>query len=474
MLESDFPDFTGKRTSLTCLVDLSLFAGLSDTRAIAAVAIAIGYLAFSTYFLRPLWRRRSSQSFAPTTTLIAYATQTGYAQQVAAQTARSLQSAGREVQIASVADLGVADLTNVERALFVVSTTGEGDAPDPAAGFVRRVLAGSAALQTLKYGVLALGDREYDNFCAFGHQLDQWLKHQGAQSLFDVVEVDNGDEGALRHWQHNLSLVFDAPDLPDWESPTYERWKLSKRELMNPGSAGDPCYFIELTAIDSNAQWHAGDIAEVDPFNSHRTDKRHPHREYSIASIPSDGAIHLVVRQMRRAAGELGLGSGWLTHAAGIGEEIALRVRTNPNFHLPDVDAPLILIGNGTGIAGLRALLKARIERGQNRNWLIFGERNFAHDAFFDAELKAWETRGCLEQLDRVYSRDQPERRYVQHRIAECAPQIREWIARGAYVYVCGSLEGMAPGVNAALAAALGEDSVESLSVAGRYRRDVY
>jgi sulfite reductase (NADPH) flavoprotein alpha-component len=79
-----------------------------------------------------------------------------------------------------------------------------------------------------------------------------------------------------------------------------------------------------------------------------------------------------------------------------------------------------------------------------------------------------------LEKLDRVYSRDQPERRYVQHRIAECAPQICDWIARGAYVYVCGSLEGMAPGVNAALAAALGEHSVESLSLAGRYRRDVY
>jgi sulfite reductase (NADPH) flavoprotein alpha-component len=451
-----------------------LVADLSDTRLIAALAIVLSYLAFSAYFLRPLWQRRSTQSFAPTTTLIAYATQTGYAQQVATQTARSLESAGREVHIASVADLDVADLTNVERALFVVSTTGEGDAPDPASGFVRRVLAGSAGLHTLKYGVLALGDREYDNFCAFGHQVDQWLKHQGAQSLFDVVEVDNGDEGALRHWQHNLSLVFDVPDLPDWETPTYERWTLTKRELMNPGSAGDPCYFIELKPADSNAQWQAGDIAEIDPFNSHRAEKRHPHREYSIASIPSDRAIELVVRQMHRSAGELGLGSGWLTHSAGIGEEIALRVRTNPNFHLPDADAPLILIGNGTGIAGLRALLKARIERQQDRNWLIFGERNAARDAFFDEELKAWAAQGWLERLDRVYSRDQPERRYVQHRVTECGLEISDWVRRGAYVYVCGSLEGMAPGVNAALVTALGEASVQSLASQGRYRRDVY
>jgi sulfite reductase (NADPH) flavoprotein alpha-component len=455
-------------------VDPSLFAGLSEPRVIAASAIALGYLAFSAYFLRPVWNRRSTQSVAPSTTLIAYATQTGYAQQVAQQTAQSLQSAGRAVQIASVADLEVADLMNVERALFVVSTTGEGDAPDPAARFVRRVLAGSTELRKLKYGLLALGDREYDNFCAFGHQFDHWLKHQGAQSLFDVVEVDNGDEGALRHWQHNLSLVFDAPDLPDWETPRYERWKLSKRELMNPGSAGDPCYFIELTPHESSTQWQAGDIAEIDPFNSHRGTERHPHREYSIASIPSDRAIHLVVRQMRRPTGELGLGSGWLTHAAGIGDDIELRVRTNPNFHLRNADAPLILIGNGTGIAGLRALLKARVERGQRSNWLIFGERNAAHDAFFDEELTAWQAQRWLERLDRVYSRDQAERRYVQHRVAECAPQVIEWIARGACIYVCGSLEGMAPGVNAALVAACGEARIEELSAEGRYRRDVY
>ena len=454
----------------------ALFDGVSVIRAIAAVAIALSYLALCAYWLRPLWRgRRTANDIAPSTTLIAYATQTGYAQQVAAQTARSLQSAGRDVHVASIADLALEDLHKLERALFVVSTTGEGDAPDPAAAFVRTVLARTAELPTLRYGLLALGDREYDNFCAFGHQLDRWLKHQGAQASFDVVEVDNGDEGALRHWQHNLSLMFDAPDLPDWEAPTYERWRLTKRELMNPGSAGDPCFFIELAPLGSTPlKWNAGDIAEIDPCNSHLTEQRHPHREYSIASIPSDGAIHLVVRQMRRPNGELGLGSGWLTQSAAIGEDVALRVRSNPNFQLPESEAPLMLIGNGTGIAGLRALLKARVERGQRRNWLLFGERNAAHDAFFADDLATWEREGWLECIDRVYSRDQPERLYVQHRLAERSLQLIDWVDRGAYIYVCGSLEGMAPGVNAVLAATLGENTLEALALAGRYRRDVY
>ena len=453
----------------------ALVDGLSSGRAIAAMAIVLAYLAFSAYFLRPLGRRRAAQPFAPASTLIAYATQTGYAQQVALQTVQSLQAAGRDVRMTSLADLQLDDLNSVERALFVVSTTGEGDAPDPAAVFVRNVLTRSATLPALQYGLLALGDREYDNFCAFGHQLDAWLRHQGARSLFDVIEVDNGDEGALRHWQHNLALAFNAPDLPDWEMPTYERWRLTKRELMNPGSAGDPCFFIELTPLDPTAlQWNAGDIAEIDPFNSHASARRHPHREYSIASIPSDGAIHLVVRQMRRPEGELGLGSGWLTQSAVVGDEIALRVRANPNFHLPTRAAPLILIGNGTGIAGLRALMKARIVRGQRNNWLLFGERNAAHDAFFDAEIGSWQREGWLEQVDRVYSRDQAQRRYVQDRLAECSPELKVWLDRGASIYVCGSLAGMAPGVHAALTTALGEDAVEALASAGRYRRDVY
>jgi len=454
----------------------ALFEGVTASRAIAATAVALLYLALCAYWLRPIWRRRPTvDAMAPSTTLIAYATQTGYAQQVASQTARSLAVAGQDVRIASIADLALDDLRKLERALFVVSTTGEGDAPDPAAAFVRNVLGYSADLPALRYGLLALGDREYDNFCAFGHQLDRWLKHQGARSLFDIVEVDNGDEGALRHWQHNLSLMFDAPDLPDWEAPTYERWRLTKRALMNPGSAGDPCFFIELTPLDSTGMhWNAGDIAEIDPGNSHLTQQRHPHREYSIASIPSDGAIHLVVRQMRRPHGELGLGSGWLTQSAAVGDEVALRVRSNPNFHLPQGDAPLVLVGNGTGIAGLRALLKARIERGHRNNWLLFGERNAAYDAFFSDEIASWERDGWLTCVDRIYSRDQAERRYVQHRLAERSTQIKEWVDRGAYIYVCGSLEGMAPGVNAALAAALGEGALEELAASGRYRRDVY
>ncbi len=449
---------------------------IGHARLIAAAAVAFAYLLLSAYWLRPLWLRRVGAAPTKESLLVAFASQTGFAQQIAQQTAESLRSAGQQVRTASLADLSAEDLAEHERALFIVSTTGEGDAPDSALAFVRRVIDARPPLGHLRYGLLALGDREYRNFCAFGHRMNRWLQEQGAKSMFDMIEVDNGDDGALRHWQHNISLAFDAPDLPDWETPAYERWYLIERRLMNPGSAGAPCYHLELKPVqETTPHWEAGDIAEIDPFNSHADGHDpHPHREYSIASVPSDGALHLLVRQMYRPNGELGLGSRWLTQDAAIGQEILLRIRSNPNFHLPDTDAPLILIGNGTGIAGLRSLLKARIERGRRRNWLLFGERNAAFDGFYVDELESWHASGFLPKLDLVYSRDSAERRYVQHRLADSAPEIKAWVDAGAYIYVCGSLEGMAPGVHAVLVETLGEDKVQELTEAGRYKRDVY
>lgn len=452
---------------------------MSALRIVSAVVIAFTYLTICAWFLRPLWRRKVTQigSTGQETTLVAYASQTGFAEQLAERTASSLRTAGRPVILTPTGQIHAGTLASVQQALFIVSTTGEGDAPDPAAGFVRTVLDAEVPLPALRYGVLALGDRKYRNFCAFGHRVDTWLRHQGASALFDVVEVDNGDEGALRHWQHQLAVLSASPDLPDWETPRYDRWRLVQRTHVNPGSAGDPCFHIVLSPGEAAAaDWQAGDIAEIDPRNStwDAAAGSLPHREYSIASLPADGGIHLLVREMRRPDGAIGLGSGWLTQQAALHGEIALRIRKNSNFHLPADARPLIFIGNGTGIAGLRSLLKARLAAGRHDNWLIFGERNASKDYFFAADIEGWRSRGQLARVDLVFSRDQPQRVYVQHRLTERSADLRAWIHAGAAIYVCGSLQGMAPAVDAALSHILGADLLQELAAGGRYRRDVY
>lgn len=454
--------------------------------------------------------------------LITYATQTGVAEQLAWSTATSLQEAHQPVQVKSVQQLTEVDLQQHEQILFVISTYGTGEAPDLASNFAKKLLKTNLELQHVKYAVLALGSKEYpDTYCSFGHTVDEWLKNNGAKALFDIIEVDNANPADIQNWNQALvkatKLDLHAVNI----EKVFDNWTLQQRDLLNPNSLGQPAYNIELTA-SHEAVWQAGDIAEIQPGNSpERINKflQHHHilkntvvdslqvsiekalwnkdltgeiepfanldhlleqlptlptREYSIASIPSQQVLRLVVRQQYDESGDLGLGSGWLTQHTEINQNVALRIRTNESFHLIDDNRPIICIGNGTGIAGLMSLLHTRTRHNYTENWLIFGERQRAHDFFYASTIEAWQTMGMLKRLDLAFSRDQEQRVYVQDIIRQNAAELINWIERGAVLYVCGSIDGMASGVDQALIHILGEEQVDELRQQGRYRRDVY
>ena len=450
-------------------------------------AIAVGlWLAFSgfVWLSAMLTRRRErariraqAAAAGDDAVLIAFASQTGFGEELAQMTASALEQGGLGARVVSFADLDTAMLKEARRALFVVSTTGEGDPPDSAARALRQVLGADTDLSGLSYGLLALGDREYRDFCGFGHAVDGWLRRNGAAPLFDVVEVDDADPAAIRHWQHQLNQITGSTAAPDWTPPAYDRWRLVEQRRLNAGSPGGPAFHLAFEPIDHAADWQAGDIVEMGvpaPEGSAPGGAEAPAaREYSIASLPSDGRLELLVRRMARPDGTPGLASGWLTQTAALGDEVAMRVRPNRSFHGPDATTPMILIGNGTGLAGLRAHLRAR-QGANGGTWLLFGERTSAHDAFHDTELQAALSDGALTRLDRCFSRDAGDGRYVQQLITEQAAEIAAWIERGAVLYVCGSLEGMASGVQAALESVLGAEQIVDLVETGRYRRDVY
>lgn len=454
--------------------------------------------------------------------LIAYATQTGVSEQLAWRTATALQQAHQPATVKAVQQLTLADLQQAEQVLFIASTYGTGEAPDLASSFEKKIMSGQADLSHLHYAVLALGSKEYpDTFCSFGHRIDQWLKNNGAQQLFATIEVDNASNENIQQWNAALAqstqLELQAMDI----DKTFDHWTLVKREVLNPGSLEAPAFNLEFKP-EHEAQWQAGDIAEIQPGNSAERIAQFlaahqipagtvvasmqqriedilwnrdltqpifpfisseellnqlpvlPTREYSIASIPSQQILRLVVRQQKDTSGELGLGSGWLTQYAALNAPIALRIRSNDSFHLVDDNRPIICIGNGTGIAGLMSLLHTRNRQDYNENWLIFGERQRAHDFFYQETLEAWLTVGTLKRLDLAFSRDQAEKVYVHHKLREQADELKTWVNNGAVIYVCGSIDGMASDVDQALIDILGESTVDQLRQDSRYRRDVY
>ncbi len=454
--------------------------------------------------------------------LVVYASQTGVSEQLAWRTATSLQEARQPATVKALQQVSVEDLQSNRQILLIASTYGTGEAPDLAASFEKKLMTQTLDLSHVRYAVLALGSQEYpETFCSFGHRLDAWFKQNTAQPLFPVIEVDNAHPQAIQDWNQALAQSTQL-ELPAMNiEKTFDQWQLKQRTLLNPNSLGAPAFNIELHATH-DVSWKAGDIAEIQPGNSaeriqsflsqhqiepstvvntqqQRIDQllwdrdltvnvqsfAHlddlieqlpslPSREYSIASIPEQHVLRLVVRQQSDAEGQLGLGSGWLTAHAEVGQHIAMRIRTNESFHLISDNRPVILIGNGTGIAGLMSLLSARIRSDFTENWLIFGERQREYDFFYQSTVEAWQNTGMLKRLDLAFSRDQAEKVYVHHKLREQANELRTWVEQGAVIYVCGSIQGMATDVDLALQDILGEASIDQLKQEGRYRRDVY
>ncbi|TXI24121.1 MAG: oxidoreductase [Roseateles sp.] len=405
--------------------------------------------------------------------LVLHASQTGSAEELAWQSARALHLAGLPVRVAALGELSADELLAARQALFIASTYGEGDAPDSAARFVHQLMSRQDLdLGRLSVAVLALGDQTYAQFCGFGRALDAWLQARGARALFERIDVDRGDTAALAEWRQHLSHIAGCAEALDWQEQPFEAWRLVERRHLNPGSAGGPVFHLAFEPAEARPlpDGQAGDLVQLQLDGPDRTP-----REYTLAALPRDGRLELMVRQLRRDDGSLGLGSGWLTQGLALGETASLRLRAHSGFRIADnAQRPLILIGNGTGLAGLRAHLQAREAEGGPPAWLLYGERQAAHDAHYADEIAAWQASGLLAQADLVYSRDGGGPRYVQQRLAEQPERLRQWVADGAAIYVCGSLEGMAGGVHAVLCEVLGSAQVDALIMQGRYRRDVY
>jgi sulfite reductase (NADPH) flavoprotein alpha-component len=213
-------------------------------------------------------------------------------------------------------------------------------------------------------------------------------------------------------------------------------------------------------------------------------------RAYSIASSRRefDDEAHLLISAVRYAShgrDRKGVASNYIAERMKKGGRVRVKLKPNKHFRLPAADRDVIMVGPGTGVAPFRAFVQERrATEAKGRNWLFFGDRQFTHDFLYQLEWQEALKDGGLTHLDLAFSRDQPEKVYVQDRIWQRRNDLVAWLDGGAFFYVCGDAKAMAKDVRAALvrayadvkslAADAAEQAVVALEREHRYLTDTY
>jgi sulfite reductase (NADPH) flavoprotein alpha-component len=122
---------------------------------------------------------------------IVYASESGNAEKLASDMAKSARKLGFKPSVVDMAELEVASLAKAKRLIVIAATWGEGDPPGRAMRVYNELMGeGAPRLDGVEFGVLALGDTAYAEFCAVGKRIDDRLAALGAKRVTDRVDCD--------------------------------------------------------------------------------------------------------------------------------------------------------------------------------------------------------------------------------------------------------------------------------------------
>lgn len=257
--------------------------------------------------------------------------------------------------------------------------------------------------------------------------------------------------------------------------------------LLSPAQAEAlPAYFEHKFPEDFLRQFPSARLSAQELVDSLK--KLNP-RLYSIASSSavSPTRVSLAINIARRTASgreRLGACSCFLADRLKVGEKAPVFVAEAAFGLTPQDDAPIIMIGPGTGVAPFLGFLDERAHRqAVGKNWLFFGDQQSAHDFIYRDKMEAYQASGLLTRLDLAWSRDHAHKVYVQDLVEKNAAEVWQWLQQGAYLYICGDKQ-MGRGVEAVLqkviAQGLQADEVAAaqylsdLKKAGRFQKDTY
>ncbi len=518
---------------------------------------------------------------------IVYASELGNSEKLAGDVAKSARKSGLKPTIIDMADLDLGTLAATKRLVVIAATWGEGEPPARAIRSYNELMGEDAPrLDGVEFGVLALGDTAYAEFCAIGRKIDERLAALGGKRIVDrvecdldfaepaarwigdaiktltppnasgrVIEVDFGLKPAaspstdifeaeiIEHVDLNssrsdketihLALSFegaapayepgDSLDLYPENDPAYvdELLKaaglagddklrsefITSRDLttlsiktVESYAASTGHQYVKALLADGHAkEWIAGrqlvDLIATFPIALDAEKLRAltrplAPRAYSIASSRREvgDEAHLLVSAVRyesHGRARKGVASNYVAERLKRGGHVRVKLKPNKHFALPSGDRDIIMVGPGTGVAPFRAFVQERrATQAKGRSWLFFGDRTFTHDFLYQLDWQEALKDGTLTRMDVAFSRDTPNKIYVQHKLWDQRSELIEWLDGGAHFYVCGDAKAMAKDVRAALvrayadvkalSAEAAEQAVVTLEREKRYLQDTY
>jgi len=518
---------------------------------------------------------------------IVYASESGNSEKLAGDLAKSARKNGLKPTIIDMADLDLSALTTAKRLVFIAATWGEGEPPARAIRAYNELMGeGVPRLEGVEFGVLALGDTAYAEFCAIGKKIDERLAALGGKRIVDrvdcdldfaepagrwigdavkalappnaggrVIEVDFGAKPALalnndvveaeiieyvdlnssRSDKETIHLALsfeggapayepgDSLDLYPENDPAYvddllraaglsgdEKLRaefiksrdvttLSLKTVETYASSTGHQYVKTLLDEGQAKEWIVGrqliDLIATFPIALDAEKLRAltrplAPRAYSIASSRREvgDEAHLLISAVRyesHGRARKGVASSYVAERLKRGDRVRVKVKPNKHFALPAPDKDIIMVGPGTGVAPFRAFVQERrATEATGRSWLFFGDRHFTHDFLYQLDWQDALKDGALTRMDVAFSRDTPEKIYVQHKLWDRRAELIEWLDGGALFYVCGDAKAMAKDVRATLVRAYAdvkalspeaaEQAVVTLEREKRYLQDTY
>jgi len=462
-------------------------------------------------------RKRLNKTIANSHTLLVFASQSGSAYKLAKAFKKKLPTL---LDVKCISHLTPSCVNQYSQVLFIASTFGQGQPPDKAHRFVKHLEKVKSFDNPIAYSVLALGDKSYQHYCAFGHQLTRLFEARGATPITELVEVDKMNESTINQWWHKVT------DALGWESSDIEQEKylpleLTNNHCINPSSESRQVF--SLCIQRKNLQYQAGDLLEVMPKQNEEQCLSRLHtlgiapevivkhsgknktilaaltdsewcqstvndaqqladlltplapRVYSIVSAPHQNEdIEIFVRRYIREDGTPGVASNFLAES-GVGNAISARIKTHPNFHLTNDNAPVILIGAGTGIAPLISIIRELSTRDiVPPIWLFFGEQYQHRDFYFKTEINAYLTAGVIRQFTPAWSRSD-NKEYVSDTIIRHQAAIANWLNNdNSHIYLCGNQQGFGHSTINAIKQVLTSTEHERLVIEDRIHVDLY